>query len=87
MPLRCSARQVARSRQAAAARLAAASSAWALGWWGGADSILLMVLGLRQGWPGIIAGALFAAGLGLAVMIRRGRSLTSRVAVRTPPTS
>lgn len=66
---------------AAGVAIAAGAAAWALGWWGGADSILLMALGLRYGWPGIIAGALFAAGLGLAVMIARGRSLRVMPAV------
>jgi Flp pilus assembly protein protease CpaA len=60
---------------ASSVALAAGALAWALGWWGGADSLLLIALGLRYGWPGIIAGVLFATGLGLAVMIRRGRSL------------
>ena len=38
--------------------LAAGALAWGLNWWGGADSIALVALGLRHGVCGLIAGTL-----------------------------
>ncbi|MCP4591617.1 MAG: hypothetical protein GY842_12825 [bacterium] len=55
--------------------LATGIVAWALSWWGGADGIALLALALRHGLPGMIAGALFAATMGIALMLRRRRPL------------
>ena len=38
--------------------MVAGVTAWALSWWGGADGIALLVLALRGGMLGLIAGAL-----------------------------
>jgi Flp pilus assembly protein protease CpaA len=54
--------------------LATGIVAWALSWWGGADGIALLALALRHGLPGTMAGALAAAAMGVALMLRRKRS-------------
>jgi Flp pilus assembly protein protease CpaA len=56
---------------APAMAIAAGSAAWALGWWGGADSIALAALGLWQGLIGLIVGAIATAVAGLLVMVFR----------------
>lgn len=56
---------------APAMAIAAGSVAWALGWWGGADSIALAALGLRHGLIGLIVGALATAVAGLLIMLIR----------------
>lgn len=58
-----------------AAVVTVAVTAWALRWWGGADGIALLALGMRHDWLGTLAGALLAAGLALAVHLARGRPL------------
>jgi Flp pilus assembly protein protease CpaA len=63
--------------------LAGGALAWALGWWGGADSIALLALGLRHGLPGLLAGSVTLALAGAAVMIVRRRSALGLVPVLT----
>jgi Flp pilus assembly protein protease CpaA len=65
---------------AAAVALGAGASAWALGWWGGADAIVLLALALRHGPAGLIAGALGALAGSLLVMLLRRQSLHSLLA-------
>ena len=60
-----------------AAAMAAGAIAWGLGWWGGADGIALAALALREGLPGLIAGSLAMALMGIVLMITRGRSWTA----------
>ena len=50
-------------------------TAWALGWWGGADGILLTVLALRYGLPGLMAGTLVTTVFGVLFLIARRRLL------------
>lgn len=52
---------------AVAAAIAAGCVGWALGWWGGADGIVLLALALRGGWPGLIGGAAADADRGIGV--------------------
>ena len=61
--------------------IAAGCVAWALGWWGGADSILLIALGMRYGVAGLISGAVATALAGVIVMIVRRRSLVGLLTV------
>ncbi len=51
-------------------------TAWALGWWGGADGVLLTVLALRHGLTGLLAGAVVTAVFGLAFLMARRKLLT-----------
>lgn len=60
---------------AVATAIAAGSIGWALGWWGGADGIVLLALALRGGWPGLIAGAVAILVAGLALMLIRRRPM------------
>ena len=55
--------------------LAAGALAWGLNWWGGADSIALVALGLRHGVAGLIAGTLAVTLTGVLIMAVRRRSL------------
>ena len=55
--------------------LAAGALAWGLNWWGGADSIVLVALGLRHGVAGLIAGTLAVMLTGILIMAVRRRSL------------
>lgn len=55
--------------------LAAGALAWGLNWWGGADSIALIALGLRHGVSGLIAGTAAVALMGIVIMTVRRRSL------------
>jgi hypothetical protein len=66
---------------APAVALMAGTTAWALSWWGGADGIALLALALRGGWPGLIAGALVSALLGIALMMARKRSWAGLLAI------
>lgn len=66
---------------APAMAIAAGSVAWALGWWGGADSIALAALGLRHGLIGLITGAIATAIAGLLVMLVRRRALVGLLSV------
>ncbi len=58
---------------AVATAIAAGCVGWALGWWGGADGIVLLALALRGGWPGLIGGAAAVLTAGLALMVIRRR--------------
>lgn len=51
--------------------------AWALGWWGAADAVAILALGLRYGQIGLILGAVAAGLASLLLMIARKRSLWS----------
>lgn len=51
--------------------LTAGILAWALGWWGGADSVLLATLALRYGLSGLLAGTATAAVFGVIFLIAR----------------
>ncbi len=59
---------------APALALAVGIAAWSLGWWGAADSVVLIVLGMRYGMAGLLVGAVASAGAALALMAIRGRS-------------
>jgi hypothetical protein len=72
---------VVTNSSAPAMAIAAGSAAWALGWWGGADSIALAALGLRHGLIGLIVGAIATAIAGLAVMLRRRRAFVGLLSV------
>ena len=61
--------------------IAAGSVAWALGWWGGADSIALAALGLRHGLIGVLVGASAVSIAGLLVMLRRRRAFIGLLTV------
>lgn len=61
---------------AAATAIAAGCVGWALGWWGGADGIVLLALALRGGWPGLIDGAAAVLIAGLALMLIRRRPMS-----------
>jgi hypothetical protein len=66
---------------APAMAIAAGSAAWALGWWGGADSIALATLGLWQGLIGLIVGAIATTIAGLLVMLFRRRTFIGLLSV------
>jgi hypothetical protein len=66
---------------APAMAIAAGSAAWALGWWGGADSIALAALGLWHGLIGLIVGAIATAIAGLAIMVIRKRAFIGLLSV------
>jgi Flp pilus assembly protein protease CpaA len=66
---------------AAALALGAGAGAWSLGWWGGADAIVLLTLALRHGATGLMAGATAALCGGVLVMLLRRQSLRSLLAV------
>lgn len=66
---------------APAMAIAAGSVAWALGWWGGADSIALATLGLWQGLIGLIVGTIATAVAGLLVMVFRRRAFVGLLSV------
>jgi hypothetical protein len=68
---------------APAMAIGAGAIAWALGWWGGADAIALLALGLRHGVGGLVAGALAATLAGAALMIARKRPALNFVPVLT----
>jgi len=59
---------------APALAMATGALAWGLGWWGGADSIVLMALGLRYGFYGLIAGAAMSGLTAGVLMLKRRRS-------------
>ena len=67
--------------QAPGVALAVGVTAWALNWWGGADAIVLVALGLRYGWPGLIAGAAASVVVALSLMLIRRRRLIGVVPV------
>jgi Flp pilus assembly protein protease CpaA len=71
---------------ASAIGLAGGALAWALGWWGGADAIALLALGLRHGLPGLLAGTVALALAGVAVMIVRRRPILGFVPVLSEAT-
>lgn len=60
---------------APAMALAAGILAWALGWWGGADAVALIALGVRHGAAGVVPGAVASALAGVILILVRGRSL------------
>ncbi len=66
--------------QPPAMALAAGLTAWALGWWGGADGVVLLALALRGGFPGLIAGSVTTALAGGILMLIRRQSAWSLVA-------
>jgi Flp pilus assembly protein protease CpaA len=66
---------------APAMSIAVGSAAWALGWWGGADSIALAALGLWHGLIGLIVGAIATAIAGLLVMVLRRRAFVGLLSV------
>jgi Flp pilus assembly protein protease CpaA len=66
---------------APALAIAAGCTAWALGWWGGADSIALAALGLWHGLIGLMVGAIATAIAGLLVMLLRRRALIGLLSV------
>src|SRR3990172_5577274 len=68
---------------APAIALAGGAFAWALGWWGGADAIALLGLGLRHGLSGLLTGSVAIALAGAAVMIVRRRSALGLVLALT----
>ncbi len=72
---------VVTSSPAPALAIAAGSAAWALGWWGGADSIALVALGLRYGLIGLMVGAIATAIAGLLIMLNRRRALIGLLSV------
>lgn len=49
--------------------------AWALGWWGGADGVLLTALALRYDLSGLVAGAVVTAVFGLVFLTARRKLL------------
>jgi Flp pilus assembly protein protease CpaA len=51
--------------------LTAGILAFALQWWGGADSALLAILALRYGWFGLLAGAVTSVVFGLLFLAAR----------------
>ncbi len=55
--------------------LTAGILAWSLGWWGGADSVLLATLALRYGLVGLVAGATTSALFGVLFLIARRQLL------------
>ena len=55
--------------------LAVGALAWALGWWGAADAVAILALGLRYGQIGLILGTVTAALTSVLLMIARKRSL------------
>ena len=61
---------------AVATAIATGCLGWALGWWGGADGIVLLALALRGGWPGMIGGAAAVLIAGLALMLIRRRPMS-----------
>ena len=61
--------------------LALGALAWGLNWWGGADSIELVALGLRHGLTGVLGGSLAVMVIGLALMVARKRSLVGVLSV------
>ena len=61
---------------AVAAAIAAGCVGWALGWWGGADGIVLLTLALRGDWPGLIGGAIAILIAGLVLMFFRRRPMS-----------
>lgn len=61
---------------AVAAAIAAGCVGWALGWWGGADGIVLLALALRGDWLGLIGGAVAVLIAGLALMLIRRRPMS-----------
>ena len=69
------------NESAVAAAIAAGSVGWALGWWGGADGIVLLALALRGDWPSLISGAAAVLIAGLALMLIRRRPWTGVLTV------
>jgi hypothetical protein len=55
--------------------LAVGVLAWSLGWWGAADAVVLIVLGLRYGPVGLLTAAITTALGGVGWMLLRRRSL------------
>lgn len=51
-------------------------TAWALGWWGGADGVMLTALALRYDLSGLVAGAVVTAVFGVAFLIARRKLVT-----------
>jgi len=60
--------------QPPAMALATGLVAWGLGWWGGADGIVLLALALRGGFSGLIAGSVTTALVGGILMLLRRQS-------------
>ena len=50
--------------------------AWALGWWGGADGVMLTALALRYNLTGLVAGAVVTAVFGLFFLWSRRKLLS-----------
>ncbi len=61
--------------------LAAGVTAWSLSWWESGDVVVLLAMGLRYGLVGLIVGTVFLSLSGLALMLIRGRSLRTLVAI------
>jgi Flp pilus assembly protein protease CpaA len=55
--------------------LTAGILAWSLGWWGGADSVLLATLALRYGTAGLVVGATTSALFGVLFLLARRQLL------------
>ena len=64
--------------------LAPGITAWALGWWGGADTIVLLALALRHGLAGLLAGVLSAVVLGVTLMVVRKQPIAWNLLVALP---
>jgi len=60
--------------------LATSITAWALGWWGGADGIVLLAVSLRYLWPGLVLACAVVGIVAIATMIARKQSLTRIIA-------
>ncbi len=59
---------------APAVALAGGIIGWGLGWWGGADGIILLALALRYGLPGLIVGVVASGVFAVSLMAFRRQS-------------
>ena len=65
---------VVTSEMAPAVALAGGIVSWGLGWWGGADGIILFALALRYGLPGLFAGVIVSGVAAVGLMALRRQS-------------
>ena len=65
---------------APAVALAGGIVGWGLGWWGGADGIILFALALRYGLPGLAAGVIASGVAAVGSMMLRRQSVWRVVA-------
>ncbi len=65
---------------APAVALAGGIVGWGLGWWGGADGIILFTLALRYGLPGLAAGVIVSGVAAVGLMMLRRQSVWRVVA-------